>query len=140
MFPRARCDTPILALFVSFVVVSAPAGAQSHTVPRDERNANGSVLADHATHSHADRILRPDRPTPPLRLPAPSTALRPVACSPKLVALFADGERTHRVSLGRDDVTSYVSRFHSVRNGGEDTQKGYGPNGGPEHFAYSRIM
>ena len=29
----------------------------------------------------------------------------------------ADGERTHRVSLRRNDVTSYLSRFHSVRNG-----------------------
>ena len=30
----------------------------------------------------------------------------------------ADGERTHRISMGhgRHDVTAYVSRFHSVRN------------------------
>jgi len=168
MFPRARRDTPFLALLIGVVVAAVPASARSNGVPRNDRDPYMALL-ETGVRSDVDPLPRPDRQTPPLGPTAPTTALRPEACGPKPVAFLpdlarrphdplctgdpatmparcidaqremhwdeedrlasvhgsdadmefrydADGERTHRVSLRRNDVTSYLSRFHSVRN------------------------
>jgi len=169
MFPRARRDTPFLALLIGVVVAAVPASARSNGVPRNDRDPYMALL-ETGVRSDVDPLPRPDRQTPPLGPTAPTTALRPEACGPKPVAFLpdlarrphdplctgdpatmparcidaqremhwdeedrlasvhgsdadmefrydADGERTHRVSLRRHDVTQYASRFHSIRNG-----------------------